>query len=185
MYTSDHVSAGARYGSLLDEIHQEFPTFRIVRKDESRLQRAIDLALRTLTAGKMTSYLTRYQTTIGTTVYVSADWDDRSDEERYVTMRHERVHLRQFARLTLPVMAVLYLLVPVPMGLAWCRARLEWAAYRETIVAAAEVHGPGYVRAPRFRAAIIDQFTGPAYGWMWPIRRDLERWYDEALETGR
>jgi len=176
-------AAGARYETLLDEIHQEFPTFRIVRKDESRLQRAIHFALVALTGGRMKSYLSRYQTTIGTTVYVTADWDQRSDDERYVTMRHERVHLRQFASLTRPVMAVLYLFVPVPMGLAWCRARFEWAAYRETIAAAAEVYGTAHVRAPAFRDAVVSQFTGPSYGWMWPFRRHLERWYDDALVT--
>ena len=30
-------------------------------------------------------------------------------DRRYVTLRHEAVHLRQFRKLTLPVMAVLYL----------------------------------------------------------------------------
>jgi hypothetical protein len=27
----------------------------------------------------------------------------------------------------------------------------------------------------------VDQFTSAAYGWMWPFRAQVERWYDTAL----
>jgi hypothetical protein len=30
---------------------------------------------------------------------------------------------------------------------------------------------------------VIEQFTGPSYGWMWPFRRSVERWYDDVLAT--
>jgi hypothetical protein len=131
----------------------------------------------------MRSYLDSFQTTIGATVYVTADWDELDPDERYVTLRHEAVHLRQFRRWTLPVMAVLYLLVPLPMGLAYFRARFEKEAYAESIRAAAEVWGPAHPRRAAFRAHVIAQFLGPTYGWMWPFRGHLERWYDEILAT--
>lgn len=171
----------SRYEALLRALQDEIPGFRVVPKDRAWMHRAIHRALVVLTAGRMRSYLDDYQTTIGRTVYVTADWDRRTDDERYVTMRHEAVHLRQFRRLTLPGMAALYLLVPLPMGLAWCRARLEWEAYAETIRAAAEVWGPARPADPAFRERIVEQFTGASYGWMWPFRRAVERWYDEAL----
>jgi hypothetical protein len=114
-------------------------------------------------------------------VYVTPDWDDRHADERYVILCHERVHLRQFRRLTLLGMAVLYLLVPLPMGLAYFRARLEREAYEETLRAAAEVYGVDYVRTAEFRGRILGQFLGPAYGWMWPFRGQLDRWYDGVL----
>jgi hypothetical protein len=98
-----------------------------------------------------------------------------------VTLRHELIHLRQFRRYTLFGMAFLYLLVPLPLGLAWFRARFEWEAYRESIRAAAELHGRAHVEAPAFRERILGQFTSGAYGWMWPFRGQLERWYDAAL----
>ena len=41
---------------------------------------------------------------------------------------------------------VLYMLVPLPMGLAYFRARFEKEAYAETIRAAAEVWGREYAR---------------------------------------
>ncbi|HEY0479409.1 MAG TPA: hypothetical protein VGD37_17945 [Kofleriaceae bacterium] len=172
-----------RYDALIAALRAEFPGFRIVRKDRSWLHRAIHHALRLITLGRMTSYLDAFQTTIGRTVYVTADWDDQDRDERYVTLRHEAVHLRQFRSFTLPGMAVLYLLLPLPMGLAWFRAYFEKAAYAESIRAAAEVWGPAYPRRPEYRRHVIGQFTGAAYGWMWPFRGGLERWYDQVLAS--
>jgi len=170
-----------RYDSLVRAIETEIPGFRIVKKDQSRLQRAIHWGLVVITFGQMRAYLQGYQTTIGKTIYVTPDWDARSDEERYCTLRHEAVHLRQFRRFTLPGMAFAYLLFPLPMGLAWCRTKLEQEAYAKTIRAAAEVYGAERPREPGFRERVIRQFTGPSYGWMWPFRKSLERWYDGIL----
>lgn len=172
-----------RYDALVEALRREFPRLRIVPKHRSPLQRAIHHALVVLTLGRMRSYLDAYQTTIGSTVYVTRDWDERDPDERYVTLRHEAVHLRQFRRFTLPGMALLYLLLPLPMGLAWCRAQLEKEAYAETLRAAAEVWGAELPRRAEYRRRVIDQFTGAAYGWMWPYRAALERWYDRVLAT--
>ena len=173
----------SRYGAYVEALGREIPGFRIVRKDRSRLHRAIHYALCVLTFGRMRSYLDSFQTTIGRTVYVTADWDDRDETDRYVTLRHEAVHLRQFRTYTLPGMALLYVLLPLPMGLAWFRAHFEKQAYAESIRAAAEVWGPAYPRRAEYRRYVIEQFTGAAYGWMWPFRRDLERWYDQVLAS--
>jgi hypothetical protein len=175
------VGPRQRYDAYVAALRAEFPRFRIVRKDRSALHRAIHRALIAITLGQMTSYLDSYQTTIGSTVYVTADWDDQDPDVRYVTLRHEAVHLRQFRRFTLPGMAVLYLLVPLPLGLAWFRAWFEKAAYAESIRAAAEVWGPDHPRRAAYRSRILDQFTGASYGWMWPFRGSLERWYDQVL----
>ena len=71
----------------------------------------------------------RDRTTIGRTLYVTADWDQRDPSERYCTLRHEAVHLQQFRRWTLPGMAIFYLLLPLPVGLAYFRARFETVSY--------------------------------------------------------
>ena len=158
-----------RYDALVETLRAEFPGFRIVRKDHSAFHKAIHYALYALTLGRMTSYLDAFQTTIGRTLYV--------------TLRHEAVHLRQFRTYGLPGMAVLYVFLPLPMGLAWFRARFEQAAYAESIRAAAEVWGPAYPRRAAYRRYVIAQFTGAAYGWMWPFRGGLERWYDRVLAS--
>ncbi len=173
----------SRYDALVEALRAEFPTFRIVRKDRSPIHRAIHVALIVLTFGRMRSYLDSYQTTIRRTVYVTSDWDEWDPDRRYVTLRHEAVHLRQFRTYTLPGMAMLYVLLPLPMGLAWFRAHFEKEAYAETIRAAAEVWGAEYARSEAHRTHVIDQFVGPSYGWMWPFRASLERWYDQVLAT--
>ncbi len=172
-----------RYDALVEALRAEIPGFRIVRKDRSPLHRAIHVVLIGVTFGRMRSYLDSFQTTIGKTVYVTPDWDDWTPDERYVTLRHEAIHLRQFRKYTLPVMAVLYVLLPLPLGLAYFRARFEQEAYAETIRAAAEIHGLEYVRGSEHRSYVIGQFLGPSYGWMWPFRASLNRWYDRVLAT--
>jgi hypothetical protein len=177
------LDAEKRYRDLVEALRQEFPTFRIVRKDQSPLHKAIHFALVVITFGRMTSYLGSYQTTIRRTVYVTADWDDLDPDQRYVTLRHEAIHLRQFRRYTLPGMALLYVFLPLPMGLAWFRARFEMEAYAETIRAATEVWGPERPAGEYYRRHIVEQFLGASYGWMWPFRTSVERWYDRILAT--
>ncbi len=173
----------SRYDELVEALRIEFPRFRIVNKRESRLHRFLHRVLVVVTFGQMRAYLDGYQTTIGSTIYVTSDWAGWTTEQRYVVLRHEAVHMRQFRRWTVPGMALLYLLLPLPAGLAWCRARFEQEAYAESIRAAAEVWGPAHPRRSEFREHIVSQFVGPSYGWMWPFRPALERWYDGILAS--
>jgi hypothetical protein len=124
-------------------------------------------------------------TTIGSTIYVPTGWLERSDDDRYIVLRHEAVHLRQFRRYGLIGMSVLYILPILPLGLAWGRARIEWAAYRETLRATAAVYGLEAAQDARLRAHIVHQFTSGAYGWMWPFPSHVARWMDEALNEIR
>ena len=172
---------GDRLDALLEEIRAEFPGFAVVRKPDSAFQRFIHRLLCVASCGLMREYLDGYHTTMGERVYVTAGWDRMSRDRRWEILRHERVHMRQFRRFTPVGMAILYLLLPLPVGLAWFRARSEMEAYAESIRAAAEVHGPAHVRDPAYRARILRQFTGPAYGFMWPFPRSLDRWYDRVL----
>jgi hypothetical protein len=164
----------------LDELREEFG-IRIVPKAGDRFSRWIDRALKAITFGGQRSYMDRYFTTIGRTFYLPSGWAARDPRARYVTLRHEAVHLRQFRRYGRLGMSLLYLLPILPLGLAYGRARLEWEAYAETFRATAEVYGGEAAKAPRLRAHVRRQFTGPAYGWMWPFPRTIDRWIDEVL----
>jgi hypothetical protein len=139
----------------------------------------LDRLLRVVTLGHQASFQTRYVTTIGRTIYLPTGWAERGDLDRYATLRHEAVHLRQFARYGLVGTSVLYLLPILPMGLAIGRARLEWEAYRETLRAVAETRGLEAARA--LEPNLVRQFTSGAYGWMWPFPRTIRRWVDAAL----
>lgn len=167
--------------ALLEEIRAEFPAFRIVPKRGDRLSRVIDWALRCVTLGGQRHYLTHYHTVLGFRLYVPDSWYRLDDVGRTILLRHERVHLRQRRRYGFVPMALLYLLPIFPIGLALGRARIEWEAYTETLRATAELLGIEAARAPNLREHILGRFTGPDYGWMWPFRGQLERWYDAAL----
>lgn len=159
----------------------EFPGLRVVSKRGDRLSIVIDRLLRIVTLGGQSRYLDRYTTVLGRTIYVPTDWEERSVEERYVTMRHERVHLRQAKRYGIVWMGFLYAVPFFPLGLAYGRARIEWEAYAETFRAAAEVWGPERARSEEMREHVVRQFTSAAYGWMWPFPGQVNRWIDEVL----
>ena len=160
---------------------EEFPHFRLVAKRDHPLSYAIDIALRVITFGTQSQYLSHYHTVIGDTLYTPARWDSTSDPDKVIVLRHERVHLRQRRRYGLPLMAFLYFVPFFPIGLAYGRARIEWEAYEETLLATAELKGLDAARSPELRAAIVRRFTGGAYAFMWPFRRMVEGWYDRCL----
>lgn len=175
-------------GEALDEryladLQLEFPGVRVISKRGDRLSWLIDRLLRVVTLGGQSAYLTRYTTVIGRRIYVPLDWDARDPRERYVTLRHEAVHLRQVRRYGLVLMSFLYGVPFFPLGLAYGRARIEWEAYAETFRAVAEVFGAERARAPELRAHVLRQFTSAAYGWMWPFPGQVSRWIDEVLAT--
>ncbi len=152
---------------------------RLVRKDRLWHQRAIDRLLRVLTWGGQSAYLDGYVTTIGRTIYVTADWDARALADRWATLRHEVVHLAQFRRWGRVPMALAYLFLPLPFGLAWCRMRVEREAYEETI----RVHHELGTLTESLREHVLSQFTSGSYGWMWPFPRAVARWYDNFVAT--
>ena len=166
------------YRALLAEMAAEFPGFRLLDKAAAPSQWLLHGLLVLFTLGGQRHYLTRYVTTLGRRVYVPPDWERRPPLERICTLRHERVHLRQFARLGLVPMAVLYLLLPLPVGLAYFRMRLEREAYEESVRATFELLGPERVLDPTYRRYLVAVFCGGAYGWMWPFPAAIERWFD-------
>jgi hypothetical protein len=172
----------ASSAELIEEIAREFPGFRLVPKRSSPLSRAIDVTLKLLTLGAQRAYLTRYHTVIGHTLYTPDTWVTTAEVDRVIVLRHERIHLRQRRRYGLPLMTFLYLIPFLPLGLAYGRARLEWEAYSETLRATAELLGLERARSLTLREGIVRRFTGGDYGWMWPFRSQIERWYDRALD---
>jgi hypothetical protein len=154
---------------------------RVVEKRAFWHQRGAHWALAALTFGGQRSYLTHYVTTLGHTIYVPDDFDRWDPAHAWEVLRHELVHVEQFERWGWIGMILIYGLFPLPAGLAWGRARLEWEAYRETLRAVAELEGLDAAKNPALHAQIIRRFTGPDYGWMWPFPRMVQRWIAEAL----
>jgi len=168
---------------FLAELRAEFPRFVVIKKSESPLSKAIDIFLKTITLGGQREFMTRFFTVIGDRLYVPPSWEGIDPVQAVITLRHERVHFLQRRRYTLPVFALIYVFLPFPIGLAYGRARFEFEAYTETLRATLELRGEDAVKSPELRARIVDLFVSPHYGWMWPFRKTVERWYDDALET--
>lgn len=173
--------AERRYQALLRELEQDLPGFRLRRKADSRGQRLIHQVLRLVSLGQMRTYLTDFHTTLGRTVYVTDDFHAQPATARWATLRHEAVHLRQFAALGFVGMALVYVLFPFPVVLAYGRMRLERAAYEETLRAWYEIGGPAALRDPHLRRHICACFLGPSYLWMWPFPRAIAAWYDDFV----
>lgn len=171
----------ALVAGLLRELAAMRPPVRVVPKAGLWHQRAIDRALRALTLGGQDRYLTEYVTTLGRTILVPAGWERVPALRRYEVLRHELVHVRQFERWGWAGMVLLYGFFPLPAGLAWGRARLEWEAYAETLRVVAELEGIDAARSPRLHAEIVRRFTGPDYGWMWPFPRVVQGWIDARV----
>ncbi len=167
---------------VMAETKSEFPDFKVVPKAGSGLMKFINAFLLAVSFGQMKSFMTGFATTIGTTVYVHPGWETKSDADKAILLRHERVHMRQARRLTRPLFSLLYLLVFLPGGLAWFRARFEMEAYEETVRATYETYGRSHVFSKAFRDKIARNFTGPAYLWMWPFPKTVDRWVLDAVE---
>lgn len=178
---SREEAADARLKRLLDDCASRKRPVRVVRKRAFFHQRLADLGLRIVTLNGQKSYLTHYVTTLGHTIYVPDSFDAWPAAHRYQILRHELVHVRQFERFGVIGMVLLYGILPLPLGLAYFRARLEWEAYAETLRAVAEVQGIEAARAPELHDMIVRRFTGPDYGWMWPFPRRVRRWIREEL----
>ncbi len=167
--------------NLLKDFETRREPIRVVKKSAYWHQRAAGRALFLVTLGGQRTYLSHYVTTLGHTIYVPDDFDSWPADHALEVLRHEAVHVSQFERYGFIGMVLLYGILPLPMGLAWFRARLEWEAYEETLWATAEIEGIEAARSPALRAKIVRRFTGPDYGWMWPFPSMVERWMDQTL----
>jgi hypothetical protein len=154
---------------------------RVLLKSSAWHQRAIDALLRVLSFGRASTYASRYVTTIGRRIYVPDDWASRPAWQRADILRHELVHVRQFERYGFVPMTLAYLLFPLPIGLAWCRAALEKEAYAESLRAAFERGGIEAARA--MKPDLVQRFVGPDYLYMWPFPRSIESWVDRVVAS--
>jgi hypothetical protein len=164
---------------LKNEISREFPDFKIRKKSESWLMKAIAFLLLVLTFGKQKSFMTGFITTIGFTVYVPDGWDDYSPKAQAVTLRHERVHMRQARKYGRLLFSFLYLFCWLPVWRAKWRTQFEMEAYEESMRALKD-----YGEDPAnivYRARTIQHFTSAEYGWMWTDEKLVEKWFDTTV----
>lgn len=178
------MSIKDEYESLLDEVKSEFSDFEILIKNRSVLMKFIDAALHIITFGQMKNFMTGFITTMGNKVYVPDSWEMSSITNKIEIIRHERVHMRQAKKYGRFLFSFLYLVVPFPVGVAYYRKKFEQEAYEESLKALYEYHGEK-IFTPRLKESMLAHFITEQYFWMWPWRKDLEKWYDAAVEKAK
>lgn len=162
-------------------ILREFPDFKMIPKDKSWLMKVVGVFLKIITFGCMISFMSRFATTIGNTVYTGRNWVDMPPIQKATILRHEQVHMRQRKRMGTVRYALYYLFWPLPIIFAAGRRNLEMEAYTESLLAYEEYYGVEALKQPEFRNKVIGNFTSPSYFWMWPFRSRIERWYDGVV----
>jgi len=167
---------------ILANIKEEFPGFKIIKKRDSILMRTLNVFLRVITLNLQQKFLTSYITTINTTIYVGDDWELMGDISKIIVLRHERVHMRQAKQYGMFLFAFLYLIPFFPLFFAHWRKKFEMEAYEETMLASIELRGKNSIKTNEYKDFIIRQFTTAAYGWMWVIKSQVERWYNKTVE---
>lgn len=168
---------------LKAEMLLEFPDFKIVPKESSYLMRFLNVLLLILSFGTQRTFMTSFTTVVGHTMYTPLGWDGQvGPVQQFATLRHERVHFRQQRRYTRPLFSLLYLFV-LPFGLAYFRTKFEKEAYAESMLVYATRYGATALRESAYRERMIKSFTSGSYLWMWVIRADIEKWYDEVATS--
>ena len=138
-----------------------------------------------ITFGGNRSFKTGFVTTLGPIIAVPEEWNPwRGQSES--TIIHELVHVQQFKRfgfgnawLGLPLMFLLYVLLPLPVGGAWFRWMFEREAYLENLRRDKRIGlGDGYMEVHAMR--VVERLFGGAYGWTLPplpcVKRYGVRW---------
>lgn len=146
------------------------------------------------TFGRNRKFLTDYLTTIGPIVGVPVGFPVHSPGAQSV-LAHEGAHILQQERLgfgsawvgLLP-WGLIWLLFPLPLGLAWGRYWLEREAYAVGIRMELEEYSGGKTPTDAdrdFRAFLIDhavdQLTSGAYGWAWPFPRSVRAYFNRTI----
>lgn len=178
--------AGSPLETLCRELRKEFPKLVMFDKTSSWWCRAFSRVLKAITFGKADKFLTGFVTTLKNRVYLdkqtldilTAEANPLAKDQACVTLLHERIHLRQFKKWGMVLMAIVYIFVFFPVGLAYGRAMIERRAYFETMRATHE-RNPQRLYSGDFRKWWIEQFIGPSYGWMWPFLNTVAKWYDD------
>lgn len=159
-----------RYQILADRTKEEFPRFGVKVRDKSWL-RPVFWLLSKLTRMDYSGFTT----TIFSTMYVGSTWEKKSDDAKYMTLRHEKKHIRQFhcfplGRWAWPINHLLcalcyVLLLPVIFTM---RARFEREGYLQTLLVEYELRGHIKVGRMAHNAKwIANTFGGSTYCWMW------------------
>lgn len=157
---------------------------RFVTK-KGRFWRTLHYIVWFLTLGRNRHFMDRYLTTIGPVIAFPEEWLFYGDRiYKLSVLRHELKHVQQFKKLGLGnpwlgilPMGVAYLLLPLPIGFAWCRWLFEREAYLEGMKVEQEFGDHPHVEVA------VNELTSGSYAWtLLPCFRGYaRRWFKRKL----
>jgi len=144
-----------------------------------------------ITFGGNRNFLKGYYTTIGPWIGVPEGWEKKRIQGRIAVLEHELEHIKQCAKcgfgnpiVGLPLYTILYLLLPLPAGLAYFRWRFERAAYAHGINEELKLM-TGRERL-KWRGVLIDravkQLTTGLYAWTWPFPKSARAYFEKHVD---
>lgn len=138
--------------------------------------------------GKNRRFLLNYYTTIGPVVGIPRGLTPANASESVLI--HEWHHVKQCrmfgfgsAWLGLPMFGLMYIFLPLPIGLAWWRYYFEREAYAIGINHRLETtkgllpSGKSKLREDLIAHAVA-QLTGADYAWTWPFKKSVRKWFE-------
>lgn len=138
---------------------------RLRAKSESPLMKVLGVLLRAIGNRR---FMQEYWTTLGATIYYPSSVVE--PYAHWLILEHELVHVRQWRDWGI-LFSISYVLLPLPIGLAWFRWRWEREAYLVQLRAAHDPHSTADAIARRLFAD---------YGWPWP-RPWMRRWFENQI----
>lgn len=149
-----------------DEIKSRHKNFEVLVKEDSKFMRVLAKLVWLFNR----EFLTRYATTINGKIYLPRDLHYTRFELELLD--HEEEHINQEEKYTRPLFYFLYLFV-LPSVLSMC-AYFEYKVYLRSIDIKYELYGYEYVKMTVI-PAIVKNFTGPGYLFMFPFGSFVER----------
>lgn len=176
------ISGDKLYQDIIEDLKAEFPDFEIKRKSDSFFMKVLNVLVIIFTFGAQKEFMKSYVSVIFNKIYTPTKWDEWTVFNKTSILRHERVHMWQVKKYTGFIFNILYLFIPFPMFLAYFRMKFEKEAYEESIRFAFFLGGATYVTDKKFKEHIVSQFVSGKYGWMWPFRSQIEKWFDDYVK---
>ncbi len=160
-----------KYQNLLSEMKEEFPYFNLVVKKHSKFNQLLKKL--TFFNPEMNE---RYTTTLGPTIAVNNTWNERPAKNRYSTLIHERIHMRQEQKYGLTAYFLVFALIPFPTKLAYFRKKWEQEAYQVNLYMSWKEGHREKIFGEKYIKYIMDQFIGQFYFFMWYSKEHILKW---------
>lgn len=173
-----------RLHKLCLELKHEFPELRMGHKRKLWWHWIAHVLICIFTVGLNRRYISGFTTTSAKRV----DWSDKHHDRIqkgeeldrvWECLMHEREHLRQFRRHGRVKMILMWAMPPI----LFCYGRaivIEKPGYIASMRAKWET-SRAWLESAQYRKWWIGQFTGPNYGWMWILKSQVSKWFDDEL----